>query len=221
MSSMIHDIKSEISTILKGATIDALVPPLIYVVVNQFTSLEVAGIVAITIATVTAILRAFRKEALKYAVIGMMGVVIAVGFALYSNRASDYFIPDLLSSGILILLMLYSLIIRKPFAAWLSHLTRGWSFDWFFRSDVKPAYTEVTFVWMLFMIIKFIIQYNLWQSGNVTTTFIINTLLGFPGITVILVLTYVYGIWRLHNLGGPGVHEYKKDAPYEGQKKGF
>lgn len=221
MSSMIHDLKSEIITFIKGSTIDALIPPFVYVLVNQYTSITIAGISAIVIALYLFLRRMMRKEAIKYAIVGIVGVVFAFSLALYTKRASDFFIPQLLSSGIIIILIVYSLLVRKPFAAWLSHLSRGWSFNWFWRSDVKPAYTEVTFVWLLFMLVKFSIQYNLWKSGDVTTTFIITTLLGFPGITVVLMLTYIYGIVRLRKLKCPGVHEYLKDGPYEGQKKGF
>ena len=35
--------------------------------------------------------------------------------------------------------------------------------------------------------------------------------------------SFLYGIWRLNDLGGPGVHEYKegKEPPWEGQNRGF
>lgn len=221
MSSMIHDLKSEISTFIKGSTIDALIPPFIYVFINQFTSITIAGMSAIVIAIMIFLKRLSKGEKTIYSIVGLLGVGFAFGLALYSSRASDFFIPQLLSSGLIISLIIYSLIVGKPFAAWLSHLSRGWSFDWFFRKDIKPAYTEVTWVWLIFMIIKFYIQYNLWQSDNITRTFIINTFLGFPGITLVLLCTYVYGIFRLQSLKGPGVHEYLHDGPYEGQKKGF
>lgn len=221
MASIILDLKSEISTFIKGSTIDALIPPFIYVFLNQFTSITIAGISAIVIAILLFLKRSIKRETTKYAIFGLLGVLFAFGLALYTKRASDFFIPQLLSSGLLIVLIIYSLIVRKPFAAWLSHLSRGWSFDWFWRNDVKPAYTEVTWVWLVFMLIKLLIQYNLWKSSDMTTTFIINTFLGFPGITIVLIVTYIYGIFRLHNLGGPGVHEYLNDRPYEGQKKGF
>jgi hypothetical protein len=47
--------------------------------------------------------------------------------------------------------------------------------------------------------------------------------LGWPAIIVVLSISYIYGIWRLNNLGGPGVDEFKdnKEPPWDGQKKGF
>ena len=48
-------------------------------------------------------------------------------------------------------------------------------------------------------------------------------MLGWPVTIAVLVLSYVYGIWRLHQLGGPGVHEFRegKASPWEGQTRGF
>jgi len=40
---------------------------------------------------------------------------------------------------------------------------------------------------------------------------------------VILIISYLYGIWRLKKLGGPSVEEFlsNQPAPWKGQKKGF
>lgn len=52
---------------------------------------------------------------------------------------------------------------------------------------------------------------------------LLNLLTGWPAIVLLLIVTYVYGIWRLQNLGGPSVEEFKAGAPppWQGQKKGF
>jgi len=38
-----------------------------------------------------------------------------------------------------------------------------------------------------------------------------------------LVISYVYGLWRLHRLGGPGVDEFVGgvEPPWKAQTKGF
>lgn len=221
MSSIMLDLKSEISTFVKGSTIDAIIPPFIYIIGNQMTTMNIAGFTALFIALIIFIIRRYQQKSSKYALLGFLGVGFAFGIALLTNRANDFFIPQLLSSLLIIVVILFSLFKGKPFAAWLSHISRGWSFDWFLRSDVKPAYTEVTWVWLGFMILKFVIQFYLWRFGETNTLFIVNTFLGMPGITLVLIGTYVYGIYRLHNLKGPGVHEYMNEGPYQGQKRGF
>jgi hypothetical protein len=51
----------------------------------------------------------------------------------------------------------------------------------------------------------------------------VRILLGWPFIIALLIVTYLYGLWRLSKLGGPSVEEFKagKSPPWEGQKRGF
>jgi hypothetical protein len=46
---------------------------------------------------------------------------------------------------------------------------------------------------------------------------------GWPALLILLVLSYIYGIWRLQDLKGPSVEEFKSAAspPWQGQRRGF
>lgn len=63
----------------------------------------------------------------------------------------------------------------------------------------------------------------LFISGDVTRLFIWRTVLGWPLTIGVLLISYIYGIWRLHRLGGPGIEEFisGKFPPYKGQTRGF
>jgi hypothetical protein len=67
------------------------------------------------------------------------------------------------------------------------------------------------------------LQIQLYRGGDLFLIAWANTLLGFPATMSVLVLSYVYGTWRLRNLKGPGIDEFRegKSPPWEGQKKGF
>ena len=140
-----------------------------------------------------------------------------------SNNASNYFIPALTSSTLFLLTSVITVLIGKPLAAWASHLSRGWPLEWFWRQDVKPAYREVTILWAVYFALRLTIQLRLFFSEAVLNLAWVNILLGWPAIIVVLTISYIYGIWRLDNLGGPGVDEFKngKQPPWDGQKKGF
>jgi hypothetical protein len=137
-----QEIGEELKSVLSGKTIDALLPPLVFVLVNAIFSLEVAVIAALALALSLAVLRILRKQSWYYALGGFLGVGLAAGLALLTQNASSYFLPAIIGSALLSLAALVSIFIGKPLAAWLSHLTRGWPLDWFWRSDVKPAYTR-------------------------------------------------------------------------------
>lgn len=220
---LLKDIKDELKQFLSGKTVDALIPPIIYVVLNNFTSLKMAIGGALAIAVILAIFRVFKMETILYALGGIVGVVFASGFALISNNAANYFLPKILGSGGLFLLLAISLLVGKPAAAILSHLSRGWSFQWFLRKDIKPAYREVTIAWTILVFLRLVLQIILYQRGDLSELGWASILLGFPATLTVLILTLVYGVWRLKKLGGPGIHEFEagKEPPWEGQKKGF
>ena len=144
MKDKLSEIWEELKSVLSGKTVDALLPPLVYVVFNAIFGLEIGVIAALGLAVVSGVCRLLKKQDWKYAMGGMLAVLLAVGLAYLTQNAFSYFLPALISGGVLVLLVLVSLVIGRPLAAWISHLTRAWPLDWFWRPDIKPAYREVT-----------------------------------------------------------------------------
>jgi len=217
------EIIEELKTVLSSKTIDAILPPLFFVIINRVVSLNAAAVTAISVAVIIGVIRLVKKQPWKYALGGLFLVSLASGLSFITKSAASYFMPAIISSSVLIILALGSLIIGKPLAAWASHLTRGWPLEWFWRKDVKPAYREVTWFWTAFLFMRLFVQITLYRIGETTNLTWANILLGWPFTITILIFSYIYGIWRLRNLGGPGVHEYQEDKepPWEGQKRGF
>mgnify|MGYP001110069901 CR=1 FL=1 len=223
MNNKLNEIWEELKSVLSGKTFDTLLPPILYVIVNAIFGLQVAVIVALGTAVLLGVVRLVRKQKWQYAFAGFLGVGLAAGLALLTQNAASYFIPAIISSGILVLGAIVSNILGKPLAAWASHLTRGWPLDWFWRKDVKPAYVEVTLMWAFFFAVRLGLQILLFSRGDAAQLAWANTLLGWPVTIIVLVISYVYGIWRLRKLGGPGVEEYEagKAPPWNGQTRGF
>ncbi|MFW6281039.1 MAG: DUF3159 domain-containing protein [Halanaerobium sp.] len=218
-----EEILEELRSIFLNKTFDAILPPLVYAVINSIFGLIPAVILAVFTALFNFSRRIIKKENWKYSLGGLVGVIFASSLAYLSNNASSYFIPALTSSSLFLLTAVITLLTGKPLAAWASHLSRGWPLEWFWRDDVKPAYREVTIFWAVYFALRLTIQINLFFSDAVLNLAWVNIILGWPAITVVLVISYIYGIWRLNNLGGPGVDEFKQDKkpPWDGQKRGF
>ena len=217
------EIIEELKTVLSSKTIDAILPPLFFVIINRIVSLDAAAIAAISVAIIIGIIRLAKKQPWKYALGGLFLVSLASGLSYITKSAAGYFIPAIINSSILFVISLTSVIIGKPLAAWASHLTRGWPIEWFWRKDIKPAYREVTWFWTALLLLRLILQLILYNLGGEGQLAWINLLLGWPFTITVLILSYVYGIWRLKNLGGPSVDEFKENVqpPWEGQTKGF
>ena len=220
---LVKELFEEFKTVTSGKTFDALLPPLVFLLVNSFLGLNPAVILSLGLAALLGTIRLLRNQTWYYALGGLLAVAAASGLAILTRSAAGYFIPSLISSTFLLLLAAGSLLAGKPMAAWASHLTRGWPLEWFWRQDIKPAYREVTIVWSGFFALRLIIQIILFRTGDAVRLGWTSTLLGWPVTVLVLVFSYIYGIWRLHSLGGPGVQEFQagKRPPWEGQKRGF
>jgi hypothetical protein len=223
MKINIKEIGQELKSVLTGNTLDALLLPLAFALTNAFFGLTTGAMAALGLGFLLMLIRLARKQAWTYTLAGMALVGVATGLSLLTKDAVNYFLPALITSSLLVLAALTSLILGKPLAAWASHLTRGWPLDWFWRDDVRPAYSEVTWAWMIFFLLRLGLQLTLYLQGQVSTLAWTESLLGWPVTLIILVSSYIYGIWRLRQLGGPGVDEFiaQTPPPWQGQTRGF
>ncbi|MFU8787195.1 MAG: DUF3159 domain-containing protein [Candidatus Izemoplasmataceae bacterium] len=221
--AIFKELLDELKQVTSGKTLDALLPPFLFVIFNALFELNIAAIVAVSVAFIIVLFRVLTKKKSVYAFFGFFTVVFAASLAYIAQNATNYFLPGIIGSFVLFIVALISLIFRKPMAAYASHLTRGWQIEWFWRKDVIPAYMEVTVLWALFFLFRLVIQGVLYLQDDVVRLVWMNTLLGFPVTILVLITSYVYGIWRLRKLGGPGVDEFVegKNPPWKGQTRGF
>ncbi|MFP4177331.1 MAG: DUF3159 domain-containing protein [Acholeplasmataceae bacterium] len=217
-----QEIIEELRMVIKGKTLDAIIPPLAFVILNGF-DLLVAILSAIGLSLLLVTIRLIQNRTRTYALFGLGGVIVASAFAYLAESATSYFLPEIVSSVALFLVALLSILFDRPIAAYLSHLTRGWPISWYRRKDVLPAYREVTYAWTILLFLRMVAQIVLYLEDDVTLLFWVNGLTGLPALIVVLILTYIYGIRRLSALKGPSVEEHEQGTlpPYAGQKRGF
>jgi len=225
MINKINELWEEFRIVFSGRTntADTIIPPLLYALVNLLAGLLPATLSALILAAILTVLRLIRKQSWLYALSGLVLTLLAAGLAWYTQNAASFFLPALLSSGTSLAAALLSIWARKPLAAWSSHLTRAWPKEWYWLPNIRPAYNEVTWMWAAFIAARLMAQYTLYQQGDVSLLGWTNVLLGWPVTIVVLVISYLYGIWRLTKLGGPSVEEFlsHQQPPWKGQKKGF
>ena len=164
---MLKDLYTEITGFIKGKTIDAIIPSILFVSLNAIFGLMIGIIGSLVFSIGLILFRIYQKNDIKYGLVGLVMLVIASGLSLLTNNPNTYFLPDLITNVLIVLAIIISLIIRKPFAAYASHLTRAWPLEWYWRFDIKPAYLEVSIIWFIFFTTKSIIQIiNLRQIVN-------------------------------------------------------
>ena len=207
----------------KVGLLDTILPPIIFLLLNGLAGFTAAMIGALGLSFIIAILRLRRGQSLLYALAGLGSFGLAIALALLLGRSEGFFLPGIVNGGLTVALALVSLLIRKPMVAWTSYLARRWPLDWYWHDQVRPAYTEVTFAWILFFALRLFWQVSLFQGQDSSQLALINTLMGWPAIVILLILSYLYGTWRLARLRGPSVEEFRvgAPAPWSGQRRGF
>jgi hypothetical protein len=223
MKRFLIEIINELKLVLFGKSLDILVPPILFLVLNNAFDLIVALIGSFIVSLFFTIRRIIKKENVYYAIGGLIGVIVAIGLAYINDNASNFFLPDLIGTSFLIVLTISSLVLKKPLAIWVSHITRGWDLEWFYRDDVKPAYRNVTVFWLGFFLVRFVVELYLYLYSSVDDLVVANIIMGYPVLIGVLTISYIYGITTLRKLKGPGIDEFmnQKEPPYRGQTRGF
>lgn len=223
MKSILRDVVDELKKIFTGTTLDAILPIVLFIIIQSSVDVWIAALIAIFLSLCLFILRLVQKRAWAYALFGFLSVVVAGLFSLLSESATNFFLPDLISTGLLFLISLISIFTSSPIAIWMSHLTRNWPLSWYRRKDVSPAYRLVSILITGYFGVRLVVLFYLFEMDNPNALGLISTLSGTPLLILVLVVGYILGIRKLVALQGPSVDEFlnQKQPPYEGQKKGF
>jgi hypothetical protein len=153
----------------------------------------------------------------------LFALLAATAIAYLLDDESSFFLPGIFSSSITFLVALVSILWGRPMVAWTSFLARRWPWNWYWHPQVRPAYTEVTWFWALYFLLRLLLQLGFFIRGQVAALSIVNFLLSWPATLLLLVFSYLYGNRRLQRLAGPSVIEYQegKSPPWESQQRGF
>jgi hypothetical protein len=222
----IEDLRGELKTLfsVRGAgMMDSVFPPLVFYLINQFSDLNMALIGSVVSAVGIMLVRLLTRQKIIYAIGGLVGVLIAILLAKMSDSQSGFYLPGFFTGTLTVVACVVSVITKRPLAAWSSMLTRRWPLKWYWHPRVQPAYNEVTLIWALAFSARLGLEYDLYRQGAVDALGMARIILGWPFTIAVLIVSYLYGLWRLHKLQGPSVEEFNAgvNPPWVGQQRGF
>lgn len=225
MTGRATEIFNELRSVLAGRSnlVDSILPAVVFLLVNAAFGFEHAIWASLVLAGLSAVKRVLSGQAVIYALGGIAGVVLAILLSKLSGKETGYFLPGIFSGGLTTALCLVSVVVHRPLVAWTSFVARRWPLEWYWHPQVRPAYEEVTLAWGLLFAVRLLVQLGLFQVGSPTLLAVFNLAAGWPAIILLLIVSYLYGTWRLRKLAGPSVQEYRDDAPppWQGQSRGF
>ncbi len=202
---------------------DSFLAPIAFIGVHSISTLGLAVVIALAVGSAVAVWRVRKGQKASYALGGILGIGFAAFLALRSGRAESFFLPGIASGALLAVAALASIAVGKPLAAWSSWVQRRWPRDWYWRSDVRPAYTAVTAVWAVYFAARAGLQWFYYLAERPAALAVSKVLTSWPTIIPLLIVTYVLGNRFLHRLGGPSVAEFEAglSGPFQGGQRGF
>ncbi len=219
------EIHEEFRQVTRGHNrlVETMLPLTLFLLLTPLLGATVAGITALLTALLFFIKNLRNRRPVIYSLGGLCGLSTGILLVISTGRTGAAFLPNLGSNGLIFLLCLVSLPLRKPFAAWASYFARHYPLKWYWHPRVRPAYSEVTVIWTFFFGGRFLFQLALLGSGQDLGLIWFSIFSGWPAVLSLMVASYFYGSWRLKRLGGPGVDEFRQGdpPPWHGQKRGF
>ncbi|MBN1659616.1 MAG: DUF3159 domain-containing protein [Anaerolineae bacterium] len=219
------ELAQEFRSVVAGRArwLDTIVPPLLFLIMNAWLGFRTAAWAALAAGGVITLLRLARRESPLYALGGIGGAALAAGLAWLSGTEAGYFLPGIVTGVLTVAALLVSIAARRPLVAWTSHLARRWPRGWYWHPRVRPAYTQVTWIWFVYFGLRTALQLYLFGAQATGALAAVQIALGWPATVVLLAVSYLYGTWRLRALGGPSVSEFEAGTPppWQGQQRGF
>src|SRR4051812_4044128 len=151
----------------RRGVIDASVPGLTLVIVDTFASLMSAIVVALIAAVLLAVVRAVRREPLRQAAMGLLGLVGAAALARFTGEAKNYFLPGILINAAYAVLATGSIVARRPVLGYVAAmLDRGYG-HWQEHPPLRRAAAIATGMWAGVFALRAIVQGYLYVHGHV------------------------------------------------------
>ena len=225
LKNKFHEIIEEIKIIFSKESyrfIDTSVPLFAYVILSIFTEKYTAFYCIVGLSLIILIVRLIGKQKITFILsgFGIVALFFFVDLLNQDNRA--VLLPSIISGSIILISCLGSVLIGKPLAAYSSAITRRWPLDWYWHPNIKPAYRDVTLLWFFAFGGRSVFEIVAYNSAIIQYEWL-KLIFGWPYTIIILVISYLVGSWRLQNLKGPSVEEFKqkKPSPWKGQQEGF
>jgi hypothetical protein len=154
--------------------------------------------------------RLARGQRPLHALAGLAGSLFSVGLALVTQSAAGYFLPGILSASTTGVAMVASIIVRRPLIALVGRALYGWPMGWLLHPRVRPAYSEITWAWAALYLVRGGVEATLASAGALGALAVSRVVTGWPAFALLVLVTYAYVPWRLDELSGPSVDEFRR-----------
>ena len=160
--------------------VDASVPPITFVTINTTVGFHPALYAALGAGAALFLFRLVRRERLRHAVFGFLGVTIAVLFALRTGEARNFFLPGiLLNVGYALAFAISALVKRPALGLGLAQL-EGHATDWYTDDRVRRYFSLATWLWASLFATRAVVQTTFYLLDKPGWLAAVKLALGWP-----------------------------------------
>ena len=178
--------------------VESIVPGLGFLVTYTITKELLPSVLApLALSVIFIIVRVLTRQSVTTALAGALGIGISAALALFTGNANDNFVPGFFINGAVLLVMLVSLALRRPFVGVLVGLLLN-DDDW--RKD--PAKLRVaaiaTILWATLSALRLAVQVPLYFASTADVLAATKLIMGVPLYAGLLWVTWllVRTAWR-------------------------
>jgi hypothetical protein len=172
---------------------DSSIPALVFVTVYSLNSQEIASAAWASVAAgaLIAVVRLARRERLRFAAAGFVGVALAAFVADRTGRAEDFFLPGLLLNAAYGSAYLVSILVRWPLLGVILGPLTGDGLRWREDPERVRLYTRASWIWVGVFALRLAVQLPLYLAGAVLALGIARTVMGLPIFLIAIWLSYL------------------------------
>jgi len=143
---------------------------------NLQLSLIVSGALAVT----ALVVRVVQRSSVQFVVNAIIGITIAAIFALRSGKAEDAFLPGLIYNAAYAALLTGSVLVRWPLVGFMIGSVTGRPTEWHEDRYLVGLCSRLTLILAAPCILRVLVQFPLYQSGQAGWLGIAKISLGWP-----------------------------------------
>lgn len=174
----------------KGA-LDASLPPVAFAVgwLVGGSSIGWGAAAALAVSLVVGVVRMTRGDRPGAVLVSLAAVVVAALIALYTGRAVDFFLPQLLSNVASALAWTISIVVRWPLLGVVLGFVLGQRTRWRSDTALVRAYARASWVWVAQYVVRVAVFGALWVAGDVVALSVARVVLSWPLVLATLVVS--------------------------------
>ncbi len=178
--------------------VESILPGLGFLVTYTITHNLVPSVLApLGLALVFIVVRVVTRQPATTALAGALGIGISAALALLTGNANDNFVPGFFINSGVVLVMIVSLIARRPFVGVIVGLLLG-DDDWRRNPAKLRVATVATILWAALSAVRLAVQVPLYLAQSTEALAATKLLMGVPLYAALLWVTWllVRTAWR-------------------------